>query len=311
MRDIKLKHVSIHFPVQDGVVEAAIDISTTFQSGEITAIIGESGCGKSVLGLSMLGLLPNYAKVSGEILLEDKNLLELTSKQMRKLRGREIGFIAQNPSDSLNPVRRIKGQLMEAIRLVKKDKSYQKEKLYQLLREFGFLENQLSHVLQAYPFQLSGGMKQRISAAMGIASDASWILADEPSKGLDKKLREQMYQNLRQLKQQGIEGMIIITHDITLAKVLCDSIAVMYGGQIIEKGKHVLDNPRHPYTKGLLDSFPSKGMKVMEGIPPAPGDRIEGCRFAPRCKHATKRCKTDSPKEYGSEEEMVRCFLYD
>ncbi|OYO42998.1 peptide/nickel transport system ATP-binding protein [Lachnotalea glycerini] len=311
MRDIRLDQVEIRFPVKEGFVEAAVGVTTTFQSGEITAIIGESGCGKSVLGLAILGLLPIYAQISGSIWLGENDLFRMSPKQMRNLRGREIGFIAQNPADSLNPVRKIKGQLMEAIRLSQGDFSEHNKKLYGLLKDFGFPKEQLTRVLQSYPFQLSGGMKQRISSAMGIASDANWILADEPSKGLDYDLREQTYENLRQIKKHGVEGMIIITHDIVLAEKLCDSVAVMYSGQIIEKGKNVLSNPRHPYTKGLLDSFPSHGMHAMEGKSPAPGEIMLGCRFASRCSKAMPVCRKQSPTEYGNNEEMVRCFLYD
>lgn len=309
--DIRLENVDIRFPVKRGFVEAAAGVNVTFHSGEITGIIGESGCGKSVLGLALLGLLPSYAQISGSIMVGNQEILTLSERQMRKLRGRILGYIAQNPEDSLNPVRIIRGQLLESVRLSGRNSFSYSERLNRLLTDFGFTSMEADRVLKSYPFQISGGMKQRVAAAMGIASDASWVLADEPSKGLDKDLRNQMYENLIKIKNLGTEGMIIITHDIALAEKICDSVAVMYSGQIVEKGKNILENPRHPYTRGLLDSLPSRGMHAMKGISPAPGEVILGCRFASRCPHALAVCKEKKPTELWSGEEMVRCFLYD
>lgn len=310
MEDIRLENLAVRFPVKEGAVDAVDDVTVTFKSGEITGIIGESGCGKSVLGMAILGLLPAYAHVSGEIWLEEKDLLELTPKQMRNMRGRKIGLIAQNPGDSLNPVRKVGGQLMEALRLNARERRYQSGDARRLLEDFGFSAGQAGRVWKSYPFQLSGGMQQRTVAAMGIASGASWILADEPSKGLDEELREQMYETLRKVKNHHANGMLIITHDIVLAEKLCDSVAVMYSGQIVEKGSSVIANPRHPYTKGLIASLPSNGMHPMKGLAPAPGEELRGCKFAPRCPHGLPECMEKRPETFEDESGMVRCFLY-
>ena len=228
---IELRDLVVHFPVRRGLVKAVDHVSVTFEEHQITGIIGESGCGKSVMGMAVLGLLPGYAKVCGEILYGGRNLRELSPKQMRRLRGRQLGLIPQNPGDSLNPVRRIGGQIMEAAALIGVKREEQKKQTADLLLRFGFEKNHLKRVEKAYPFELSGGMQQRALAAMGAASRPKWILADEPSKGLDVELRKQMYDTLRKMKNECVDSMLIITHDITLARNLCDSVAVMYSGQ--------------------------------------------------------------------------------
>lgn len=307
---IELRDLVVHFPVRRGLVKAVDHVSVTFEEHQITGIIGESGCGKSVMGMAILGLLPGYAKVCGEILYGGRNLRELSPKQMRRLRGRQLGLIPQNPGDSLNPVRRIGGQIMEAAALIGVKREEQKKQTADLLLRFGFEKNHLKRVEKAYPFELSGGMQQRALAAMGAASRPKWILADEPSKGLDVELRKQMYDTLRKMKNECVDSMLIITHDITLARNLCDSVAVMYSGQIIEKGKDILQNPKHPYTMGLMESLPENGFKPMRGIAPAPGQDFSGCKFAPRCPWAKAECWKKPPEFYSLDDRIVRCFLY-
>lgn len=307
---IELRDLVVHFPVRRGLVKAVDHVSVTFEEHQITGIIGESGCGKSVMGMAVLGLLPGYAKVCGEILYGGRNLRELSPKQMRRLRGRQLGLIPQNPGYSLNPVRRIGGQIMEAAALIGVKREEQKKQTADLLLRFGFEKNHLKRVEKAYPFELSGGMQQRALAAMGAASRPKWILADEPSKGLDVELRKQMYDTLRKMKNECVDSMLIITHDIALARNLCDSVAVMYSGQIIEKGKDILQNPKHPYTMGLMESLPENGFKPMRGIAPAPGQDFSGCKFAPRCPWAKAECWKKPPEFYSLDDRIVRCFLY-
>ena len=307
---IELRDLVVHFPVRRGLVKAVDHVSVTFEEHQITGIIGESGCGKSVMGMAVLGLLPGYAKVCGEILYGGRNLRELSPKQMRRLRGRQLGLIPQNPGDSLNPVRRIGGQIMEAAALTGVKREEQKKQTADLLLRFGFEKNHLKRVEKAYPLELSGGMQQRALAAMGAASRPKWILADEPSKGLDVELRKQMYDTLRKMKNECVDSMLIITHDIALARNLCDSVAVMYSGQIIEKGKDILQNPKHPYTMGLMESLPENGFKPMRGIAPAPGQDFSGCKFAPRCPWAKAECWKKPPEFYSLDDRIVRCFLY-
>ncbi|MDO5425679.1 MAG: ABC transporter ATP-binding protein [Eubacteriales bacterium] len=303
--DIQVKNAQVYFPVEKGHVKAVDQVSVTFREGQITGLIGESGCGKSVLGMYLLGLLPPYAKVSGEIWYQGKNLEALNQKERRQIRGRELGLIPQNPGDSLNPVRRIRGQIQEAVNLTE-----EKTGVSSLLERFGFSKEQVPRVERAYPFALSGGMQQRAVAAMGVASNPKWILADEPSKGLDMTLREQMYETLALIRKQKVKGMLIITHDLVLAEKLCGQVAVMYAGQILEMGGNVLEEPLHPYTKGLLDSLPERGMHPMKGIAPAPGDELKGCKFAPRCPYAGARCEKEQPQAFQAGERKVRCFRY-
>ena len=309
--DIEIKNARVYFPVKSGYVRAVDGISATFKEGEITGIIGESGCGKSVLGMYLLGMLPDYAVKSGEIWYDGKNLETFSKKERRRIRGRELGLIPQNPGDSLNPVRKVGGQIWEAARL-RDSSGEKKETVQKLLEIFGFQKDTAKRVAGAYPFELSGGMQQRAVAAMGTASGAKWILADEPSKGLDMTLRRQMYDTLRLVRDRKVKGMLIITHDLVLAEKLCDQVAVMYAGQILEKGpsRKVLKDPAHPYTQGLLDSLPSRGMHPMKGIAPAPPEKLSGCRFAPRCPYVSDRCLQSESEEMEVRGRKVRCFQY-
>ena len=307
--NLTVQDAVVHFQVKDGLVKAVDHVNARFAAGEITGLIGESGCGKSVLGMAILGLLPAYARTDGAIWLNGQNLLSLDSRQMRKLRGRKLGLIPQNPADSFNPVRKIGGQIREAL-AVGNQKGQKNEMAARLLVEFGFEPQQAGRVLSSYPFELSGGMNQRAAAAMGTASCPEWMIADEPSKGLDEALRHQLYETLYTVKKRGIKGMLIITHDLQLATGLCDSLAVMYSGEMIEFGKNVLADPKHPYTRGLLLSLPVNGMHPMKGCAPAPGEQIGGCKFASRCPDAEIRCFCERPEGYETEGRIVRCFQY-
>lgn len=306
--DIILQDVAVHFEVSSGTVKAVDDVSATFRSGHITGLIGESGSGKSVLGLAILGLLPAYAKVSGDIHYGEINITHASLRQLRTLRGQKIGLIPQNPNDSLNPVRRIGVQIDEALMMIDKNAKSRKLKAQSLLLSFGFDDPE--RILRAYPFELSGGMQQRVLCAIGIACSPRWVVADEPTKGLDIDLREQVSNTLFSLKQYGVNGMIVITHDLVLSDKLCDSLAVMYSGELVEMGKDVLTKPLHPYTMGFLTSLPQNGMKPMLGRAPAPGESFQGCKFAPRCMYRTARCMAEKPYAYKHNERIVRCFLY-
>ncbi|MEM1485829.1 ABC transporter ATP-binding protein [Oscillospiraceae bacterium PP1C4] len=306
--DILIRDTVVYFEVPTGFVRAVDHISVTFQSGKTTGLIGESGCGKSVLALSILGLLPSYARVSGEILYRGLNIAKASAKELRTLRGRKLGLIPQNPADSLNPVRRIGSQLDEALMLTGNSKKVRKAKAKDLLESFGFHDP--ARILRSYPFELSGGMQQRVLCAMGISCSPRWVLADEPTKGLDSGLREQVYETLSDVKRRNVDGMLIITHDLELTRKLCDIVAVMYAGEILEMGEDVLAKPLHPYTEAFLASLPENGMQPMAGLPPTPGDLFKGCKFAPRCSRCFDRCKTERPDAYQCNGRMVRCFLY-
>ena len=310
--DIEIQHLSVCFDTAQGPVYAVNDLSTTFQAGRISGVIGESGSGKSVMGMSLLRLLPNTARVTGKCFFGPHELYSMPLRQLRKLRGAAIGLIPQNPGASLDPVMKLRRQLTEAITTHgKRSRKEAEAQAAKLLQQFGFEEPE--RILNQYPFQMSGGMNQRLVSALGLACRPGWVIADEPTKGLDAVIRNQVYTVLRQIYAEHHCSMIVITHDLALARRLCDDIRVLYMGQIIEQGtaEEVMEHPHHPYTAGLIRSLPSRGMVP---IPPPDLNRLShsGCPFDPRCPKATARCGKEKPEDYllptGGK---VRCFLYE
>ena len=299
--DFELENLVVHFPAEGGFVKAVDNVTVKFAKGTYTAIVGESGCGKSVLGQGILGILPENIHKSGQLKYLEYNLLEQLPEGYH---GRIIGIVPQNPSESMNPIRCIKKQMLDVVG----NDSRAMEHIEASLKSFGLDDTQ--RVLASYPFELSGGMQQRVLCAMSMLKKPEWILSDEPTKGLDETTAEVVYENLQHIKEEYDCGMVIITHDIQLAKKLCDKIAVMYAGQILEFGSNVLDNPMHPYTKAFVASLPENGFEPMEGKAPAPGDDLQGCKFAPRCKFSAEKCFKECPKESFVGDTMVRCFLY-
>ncbi len=308
IHDIVLKKLSVHFAAFSGLIRAVDGVDAVFSKGHITGILGESGCGKSVLGLGILGLLPSYARVGGEILYGDTNMLKADPRWLRIFRGRGIGLIPQNPSESLNSARRIGAHLDEAMLNLSGSGRERKARAEALLRSFGFEEP--SRIMRAYPFELSGGMQQRVLCAIGVACSPQWVLADEPTKGLDFDLRGQVCDTLLSLRQHGVGGMLVITHDLALAENVCDTVAIMYGGEILETGRETIRNPRHPYTKDFLEALPKNGMRPIPGMPPEIGDKTAGCKYAPRCKYRKNCCDYEKPPSVETEGSTVRCFLY-
>ena len=303
---IRTEGLSVVFHLPDGDVCAADDVSVCFEEGKITGLIGESGCGKSVLGLAVLGLLPPYASVEGKIYLDGELLKPETA---RKYLGTEIGVIPQNPSESLNPARTVGAHLMEALLPLKAGRREKRERAEKLLRAFGFSETK--RIWRAYPHELSGGMQQRVLCAIGAACSPRWILADEPTKGLDSDLRWQVKETLLSLRSQGVRSMLVITHDLPFAREICDTMAVMYAGKIMESGSDVLKNPLHPYTKAFLAALPEHGFQSMPGTALRAGEKTAGCPFAPRCMQAEERCRKECPPAVSLEAgRSVRCFQY-
>lgn len=310
--NINIEDLKIHFNTREGKVRAVDGVSLTFQSGKITGIIGETGSGKSVLGLGVLKLIANNSTISGRILYEEKNLLSLNEKEMKEIRGKNIALIPQNPSNSFNPILKIGSHINELFYYHKKDKkSVCERKTLDVLKRFSF--STIYGVYNSYGFQLSGGMSQRALAAMGMALNPNWIIADEPTKGLDAIIRKQVYEVFDDLRCNMGVSMILITHDLMLAKKLCDEVVVMYAGKIIEQGTKdsIFNNPLHPYTRGLIDSQPNKKLIPIEGIAPKLTDLPSGCRFSPRCKVAKELCCNYEPELFEVKGSKVRCFLYD
>ncbi len=310
---LTMENLNVCFHTNGGTVKAVDDVSLPLHRGEVFGLIGESGSGKSVLGLSLLQLLPNTARMSGKIMYKGKNLLDLSQADMRKIRGGQIGLIPQNPSSSLNPVLRIGRQVEEGARL-HRTWSRQEIRTYsvELLERLGFSDARKN--LSAYPFQLSGGMKQRILAAIGIAGGPELIIADEPTKGLDAITREKVVELMREIVREAGATLLLITHDLHVARKLCDRIGVMYAGRIVEIGETecLFFEPKHPYTSALIDALPERGMKPIFGMAPSLTDEVGGCHFHPRCQFKDECCQIKPPPSYflGEQRREVRCYLY-
>ncbi|MEH7391618.1 ABC transporter ATP-binding protein [Bacillus sp. JJ1474] len=281
----------------------AVDgISFHVKKGETLGIVGESGCGKSVTSLSIMGLVKPPGTVSGEkIDFNGINLLDLPKKEMRKLRGNQISMIFQEPMTSLNPVYSIGDQIGESLKIHKKlKKKERKEKVVDLLKLVGIPRP--DEIYHSYPHQLSGGMRQRVMIAIAMACDPTLIIADEPTTALDVTIQAQILDLMKDLQKKKGMSMILITHDLGVVSEVCDRLVVMYAGKIVETGsvKDVLTNPSHPYTKGLLASLPKKGQKenrlnFIPGQVPAPVNWGKGCRFSDRCSYVMNECHTQMP----------------
>jgi peptide/nickel transport system ATP-binding protein len=308
--DMVIRNLEVRFRTPFGEVAALDQVDLTLVAGSVTGLIGESGSGKSVLGMSILRLLPANALVSGSIFFRGQDLLHLSPEDMRRLRGKTLGLIPQNPSDSINPVLKIRPQIREVFQAHERISRKREEEKTRRITGI-FFEGEADRVLSSFAFQLSGGMQQRVVTIFGLAGSPRWIIADEPTKGMDAILRGQVYQLLARITESGEQSMLVITHDIAFARSLCRRIMVLYRGQVVEEGESraVVHSPRHPYTQALLESLPSRGMKPM---PPSGDPPPRGCRFAPRCRRCTGDCLTTSPPlvafSCGTGERKVRCL---
>jgi peptide/nickel transport system ATP-binding protein len=311
--DIIIKNLRVHFPTKEGPVRAVDEVSITFHYDEITALIGETGCGKSVLGLSLLGLLPKEARVEGEVLYRGEPVLSRTGKNMRKYRNKILSLIPQNPSSSLNPTKRIGKQIVDALvpsgSMSRQDAEREAGRSLSRLKLSGTRD-----YFKLFPFQLSGGMRERVLVSIGTVRRPVWLLSDEPTKGLDKHLQEEITTLFEEISVGRGRGTILITHDVHLALSISSRVLVMYGGHIIEdtRSDTLLERPLHPYTEALLQALPENGFKPMPGAPLGIGSLPPGCRFYPRCTRRMDRCASGLPPlfDYGGEQK-VRCFLYD
>ena len=310
---LNLRNVSTCFNSRDGCVNAVCSVNLEIQEGKVMGLIGETGCGKSVLGQSVLRLLPPNAHITGEILLEGKNLLDLSKKEIRQIRGRQIAYISQNPQEALNPILKNGSQLMESVKINQGLKKREcKVVSINLLKALKFWNPEFC--MESYPIHLSGGMKQRVLAAMGMSGNPALLIADEPTKGLDALIRRQVIATIEKFIETTGSAALIITHDLKFASATCDEVAVMYAGEIIESGRvdELFLNPKHPYLKGLIAAQPASGMHVLEGSSCSLIDLPSGCRFYDRCQTATAECMRMHPDMAtfdGTHE--VRCFHLD
>ena len=306
---LEVKNLKISFKIDDEIHPCLKNLSLDFKKGKMHAIVGESGCGKSVFATSILKLLPNNTVIDdGEILFEGQNLLNSDEGEIRKIRGKKIALIPQDPMTSLNPLYTIENQLLEVIDLAR-DKA--REVIIEKLNEVGIVEPEKR--LSAYPHELSGGMKQRIIIAMALLVDAEIILADEPTTALDVTIASQILELLSEIKNRG-KSVILITHDLGVVSKYCDEVSVMYLGKIVEKAspKELFKNPKHPYTKALIGALPidkNKKLQNIKGQPSPITETISGCQFHPRCEFVMEKCKISSPEL--EPKTNVACFLYE
>jgi peptide/nickel transport system ATP-binding protein len=294
---LEVSGLTTSFPSERGRVPVVDDISFSIAAGEVLALVGESGCGKSVTAFSVLRLIPKPGQIEGGIVaFQGRDLRTLSVPEMRGVRGHEIAMIFQEPMTSLNPVIRVGAQVVEAIRLHESvTKLAARERCFELFKKVGIPDPR--ERLDAYPHQLSGGLKQRVMIAMALSTRPKLLIADEPTTALDVTIQAQILQLLRDLQRDFGSSILLITHDLGVVNELADRIAVMYAGRIIEHGgrEEVLSAPRHPYTQGLLRSIPAlakRGERLTEipGVVPRPSNWPKGCRFSTRCPRAFEPC---------------------
>jgi peptide/nickel transport system ATP-binding protein/oligopeptide transport system ATP-binding protein len=316
---LTVKDLKTYFYTDAGCAKAVDGISFSVQKGKVLGIVGESGCGKSVTSLSIMGLLdPVTARVeNGEILFHDQNLLALSPAAMRKIRGDRISMIFQEPMTSLNPVLTVGYQIEEALRLHRgMDRAAARARTVELLKMVGIPEP--AKRIDEYPHQLSGGMRQRVMIAMALSCDPELLIADEPTTALDVTIQAQILALLSDLRQQLGMAIIIISHDLGVIAEMADDVMVMYAGQVVEHAptEQLLEHPMHPYTIGLMNSVPditatTRRLKALDGIVPSLYNMPQGCRFAPRCAQCREACKTgEIPLSVQPDGRQVRCILY-
>jgi peptide/nickel transport system ATP-binding protein len=311
---LDVRNLQMFFSTKEGSVRAVDDISFTLRKGEVIGLAGESGSGKTSIAITLLGLLPTNGKIlKGGVFLDGKDLTKMSEAQLSKdIRWQKISIISQSAMNALDPVFRIGDQIKEAIVVHSQvDRNTAQAKVKDLMVEVGIPPDRYS----SFPFELSGGMKQRSVIAMALALDPDIIIADEPTTALDVIVQAQIIVLLRNLQKAKNMAMILITHDLSLVAEMCDKVAIIYAGQIVEYGpaSRIFHNPKHPYTIGLIRAFPNIEAKrtTLISIPGSPPDLIhppEGCRFQPRCRFATPKCKEMPELETVEAEHNSRCW---
>ena len=316
---LEIKGLKTHFFTDEGIIKAVDGVDFEIYAGETLAIVGESGSGKTITSLSIMQLIPQPQGkiVEGEILYKERNLVELSNKEMMKIRGNEISMIFQEPMTSLNPVYTIGDQISEAIMTHKKiNKNEAKDNTIEILNKVGFPEPERR--LKEYPHQLSGGMRQRVMIAMALSCHPEILIADEPTTALDVTIQAQILELIIHLKKDIGMSILLITHDLGVVAETADRVVVMYAGKAVEKADTttLFENPLHPYTWGLMKSIPKIDEEVEElqtipGIVPNPLHFPEGCKFYNRCLLADDKCKNQEPPILTVDtDHEVRCWHY-
>ncbi len=312
---IEVKELEVAYLTEAGDIHAVNNVSFAIPRGTTFGLVGETGAGKTTTALSMLRLIQEPGEIqNGEILFKGGNLFDVSEKEMQLIRGAEISMIFQDPMTALNPVHTIGAQIAEVIRLHQDcSKGEALERAAQMLEKVGIPADRVGD----YPHQLSGGMKQRVVIAIALACNPELLIADEPTTALDVTVQAQVLEMINGLKEEYNTAMLLITHDLGIVAETCDTVGIMYAGEIVEMGslERIFDQTTHPYTKGLFASIPKLDEDVarlspIAGLMPDPANLPEGCKFHPRCPYASEVCKQQSPelRDLG-EGHLVRCHL--
>lgn len=316
---IEVKNLKTYFYTDAGVVKAVDNVSFSIEAGKTLGIVGESGCGKSMTSLSIMQLLetPPGKIAGGEILYRGENLLEKTNDEMRKIRGKKIAMIFQEPMTSLNPVFTVGQQITEALMIHEAGMSRQqaRSKAIEMLRmvKIPLPERRIDE----YPHQLSGGMRQRVMIAMALCCNPELLICDEPTTALDVTIQAQILELINELKKKTGASIMMITHDLGVIAEVADEVMVMYAGKVVEQGTtdEIFDHPMHPYTAGLMNCIPKltdevEELPVIKGMVPSYDSMPKGCAFCPRCEEARRICEDEMPELMGQDGRLVRCFKY-
>ncbi|WP_411678372.1 ABC transporter ATP-binding protein [Caproicibacter sp.] len=315
---LSVRNLQTAFHTDAGEVVSVEDVSFDLNPGETLGIVGESGCGKSVTSLSIIRLLGKNGRISkGEIQFENQDLAKMNEKEMRKIRGGLISMIFQEPMTSLNPVFTIGYQMQETICLhLQMGKKESRAYAIEMLKKVGI--PRAESVIDNYPHELSGGMRQRVMIAMALSCKPKLLIADEPTTALDVTIQAQILELMKKLRKESGTSIMLITHDLGVVAEMADRIIVMYAGQVIESADvyTLFDHPAHPYTIGLMNSIPTidlddtKRLESITGTVPSMYQKIKGCRFCNRCKYATERCRNEAPPlTQRGEGHLARCFF--
>ena len=313
---LEVEDLRTWLPSKRGVVKAVDGVSFAVRPAEIVGVVGESGCGKSTLCLSLVRLLPKGTETQGSIRFRGQDLLRMPPDEVRRLRGRDITMILQNPMTSLDPVFTVGSQLREVLK-VNSPLSLQERaaRAVQMLRQVRIPSPE--ERLHNYPHQMSGGMKQRVLTAMATALKPTLLLADEPTTALDVTIQEQILGLLAEIRDRLGTAIILVTHDLGIVRRLCDRVLIMYAGRVVETGStaDIFAAPQHPYTQALLASIPRIGderprLQTIEGVIPDLSRLPPGCSFEPRCPHAMPRCRAEYPPAFDAGGSVARCWLH-
>ena len=313
---LKLANLSIQYKVKDGYLSAVNGVNCTINKGEVFAIVGESGCGKSTVAHSIMKLLPgSNAEVTGKIIFKGNNLLEMDERKIESVRGKEIGMIFQNPLDSLNPVYTVGSQVAEAIALDHVDRVEAWNRVIELFKSVKMPDAE--ERVKSFPHELSGGMRQRVMIAMMLSRYPELLIADEPTTALDVTIEAQILEIMCELKEKYNTAIMLITHNFGLVAEIADRIGIMYAGEMVETGDvfEIFENPKHPYTKLLMQALPRRTktegrLQTISGSVPRITEKKPECRFANRCPLAQDICFQASPQTVMvKEDHMCRCHL--